>query len=166
MTSRRRASLAVSRSSEWTSSRLDGYLAAHAGAEPIEIAAQAATDAMFRVNVARMAEARAAAAGSASTYTYEFRWPSPVGDFGSAHCLDIPFAFDLLDAKGVSAVIGDDPPQALADEMHAAWSTFITDGQPGWPAYDRATRTTQVFDAPSEVRHDVHADLRAAWNVS
>jgi para-nitrobenzyl esterase len=144
-------------------SRLDGYLAAHAGVEPIEIAAQAGTDALFRVNVARAAEARAGSA--ASTYTYEFRWESPVGNFGAAHCLDIPFAFDLLDAEGVQQVMGENPPQALADEMHASWSDFIIGGQPGWPAYDRVTRSTKVFDTPSEIRDDLHADLRAAWQV-
>ena len=51
------------------------------------------------------------------------------------HCIDLPFAWDLLDADGVETVAGADPPQALADRMHRAWVSFVTDGDPGWPAY-------------------------------
>jgi para-nitrobenzyl esterase len=144
-------------------SRADEYLAGMAGMAGIDVAAQAGTDALFRVNVARTAEARLDA--SAPTYTYEFRWPSPVGQLGAAHCLDIPFAFDQLDAEGVGPVLGDDPPRALADEMHRAWADFVTDGDPGWPRYEAPTRSTMVFDTPSTVRDDVLGELRAAWAV-
>jgi para-nitrobenzyl esterase len=40
--------------------------------------------------------------------------------------------WDVLDAEGVTAVCGDHPPHALADEMHAAWVRFIATGNPGW----------------------------------
>ena len=52
------------------------------------------------------------------------------------HCLELPFAWDLLGAKGVTAVAGPNPPQDLADEMHAAWVRSIATGEPGWSTWN------------------------------
>jgi carboxylesterase type B len=52
----------------------------------------------------------------------------------------------------------------MADAMHGAFVRFITDGDPGWPAYDPAgKRATMVFDTDSRVVNDQHAALRAIW---
>ena len=79
------------------------------------------------------------------------------------HCLDLPFAFDNLDASGVEEVTGPDPPQELADRMHGAFVGFIVDGDPGWPAYDTDRRPTMVFDATSKVVDDVWRFERETW---
>ena len=87
------------------------------------------------------------------------RWRSPaLGGLGAVHCLDLPFAWDLLDAEGVTDVAGDGPPQALADAMHRAWVGFIADGDPGWPAYSvdgPADRATMAFAEDSRVASDL-----------
>jgi para-nitrobenzyl esterase len=120
---------------------------------------RAMTDVMFRVPAVRVAEARA---GSA-TFAYEFQWRSPTG-FGSVHCLDLPFVFDVLDAEAVPVVAGDDPPRTLADAMHAAWVEFIVDGDPGWPAYDVTERPVMVFDhPPTGPVSDPHARSRSRF---
>jgi len=73
--------------------------------------------------------------GGPRTWTYDFRWASPA--LGMAfHCLDLPFTWDLLGAEGVTAVAGPNPPQDLADEIHAAWVRFIATGDPGWSAWN------------------------------
>ena len=85
------------------------------------------------------------------TYLYQSAWRSPAmgGVLGAAHCVDVPFAFDNLDAPGVEVALGSEPPQAFADLMHRAWVDFVTDGDPGWPAFGLDTRPAMVFDNES-----------------
>ncbi|QES43943.1 carboxylesterase [Streptomyces venezuelae] len=97
-----------------------------------EFGGQELTDLVFRRPA--LAVARARAARRQPTWRYEFVWPSPVPGprHGLAfHCLDLPFAFDLLHAEGVTAAAGAAPPQALADTMHGAWTAFVRDLDPG-----------------------------------
>lgn len=131
------------------------YRDAFAGESPTEVLGHAITDAMFRVPAVRVAEAR----GGSNTWMYESRWRSPTG-FGAVHCLDIPFAFDLLDAEGVSTVAGDQPPQHLADTMHRAWVDFMRTGDPGWEPYDTNRRRVMAFDEECRVVEDPHAPSR------
>ncbi|MGX6448938.1 carboxylesterase/lipase family protein, partial [Patulibacter sp. S7RM1-6] len=109
---------------------------------------QLITDWFFRVPALRAAEAQAAAGTAA--HVYEFRWRSPVldGELGAAHAVEIAFPFDRLADESGWGMIGPDAPQALADEMHAAWVAFVRDGDPGWPAYAPATRRVRIFDGP------------------
>jgi para-nitrobenzyl esterase len=100
-----------------------------------------------------MAEERAAA--GAPVQAYEFTWRSTIPDLGAVHCLDVPFAFDVLDAPGVVEVTGPNPPQSLADAMHGAWVRFVTTGDAGWPRYETDGRSVMAFDDPAEVRPDV-----------
>jgi para-nitrobenzyl esterase len=132
-----------------------------AGTEPWRVLGQAVTDSTFRVPAARFAEARARVP---STWAYEFQWGSPaLGGMGAVHCLDVPFAFDVLDADGAAAVTGDAAPQELADAIHGAWVRFIHDGDPGWPRYTAETRQVMAFDATSKVVDDPWQPLRTIW---
>ncbi|GAA2388203.1 carboxylesterase/lipase family protein [Nonomuraea africana] len=105
---------------------------------PAELVARAVTHHLFTRETRLLLRARSAAI--APTYAYEFRWESPVespaggGRVGAVHNLDLPFAFDVLDAPGVARTAGQGAPQALAREMHGAWVRFVRDGDPGWPA--------------------------------
>ncbi len=128
--------------------KLDRYMT-HTGAEnPVGALAQAATDRAFRGNLAQLLADRAATGGR--TFGYEYKRPSALPGVGAAHCLDIPFAFDNLDAERVSdGLIGADPPQGLADLMHTHWVRFVQTGDAGWPAYEADRRKVQVFDDES-----------------
>ena len=64
--------------------------------------------------------------------------------FGACHALEIPFVFDNLGA-GTEGLLGDDPPQRLADTMHAAWVDFAAKGDCGWPKYDLCVQSDQQF---------------------
>jgi para-nitrobenzyl esterase len=133
-----------------------GYRELHADEPANRVLGKAMTEVMFRTPAVRVAEARR----GERTFAYEFRWPSPTG-FGVVHCLDIPFAFDVLDADKVDVVAGDDPPRSLAADVHGAWVDFICTGDPGWAPYDLETRPVMTFDAPrSRVLDDPHAATR------
>ncbi|MFE0175876.1 carboxylesterase/lipase family protein [Streptomyces sp. NPDC059002] len=123
------------------------------------------TDLVFRTPARRLAEARAIR--EHPTWLYEFIWPSaaPGATHGLAfHCLDLPFAFDLLGAEGVTAATGEGPPQALADAMHAAWVAFVRDLDPGadWPRHTTAHRATRRWDAVPDLADDPPRSRRMA----
>ncbi|MFE0642480.1 carboxylesterase/lipase family protein [Streptomyces sp. NPDC058877] len=121
---------------------------------------QALTDTIFRAPNLAVADARAAR--EHPTWFYEFRWCSPAA--GQAfHCLDLPFAFDHLDAEGVVAIAGNEPPRALADALHRAWVAFVRDQDPGadWPRYTAGERITKIWDAEPRTAEDPLRAIRA-----
>jgi para-nitrobenzyl esterase len=127
----------------------------HVGATDLHDAlGQAMTDHIFRVPVAKLLDARANA--SAKTFGYDFRWRSPVSGVGACHCLDIPFAFDNLDAERVrDGLHGPDAPQELASDMHRSWVLFATEGDPRWPPYDAGRRRVAILDEPMGLASDL-----------
>ncbi|HEX6541780.1 MAG TPA: carboxylesterase/lipase family protein [Ktedonobacterales bacterium] len=141
---------------------LAGYRAAHPGASPGDLLAALQTDWWCRIPAIRLADAHAKA--PTGTYMYEFAWRSPQfdGRLGACHALEIPFVFDTL-GYGTQALCGSNPPQGLADRMHAAWVAFANHGDPGWPKYDLTRRATMRFDVASEVVDDPQSAERALW---
>jgi para-nitrobenzyl esterase len=137
---------------------VESYRSHHHTASGAGVIGRAITDRVFRMPAVRMAESRFDA--PAPTYLYEFRFPGPAG---AAHCIDIPFAFDRLDAEDVTAMAGPNPPQPLADTVHRAWVDFITTGTPGWPAYDVDRRATMTFDRDCTVIDDAMRFEREIW---
>jgi len=122
------------------------------------------SDHMFRIPCIRLAEAQLQ--HTPDVWMYLFNWQSRAfdGRLGATHALEIPFAFNNLDRAGVDVFLGPGPsPQALADAMHQAWSTFIKTGQPGWSNYRLADRSTMVFDDQSAITKDPMADERMIW---
>ncbi len=55
------------------------------------------------------------------------------------------------------------PPQQLADAMHAAWVAFAERGDPGWAKYELKRRSTMRFDTRSEVVDDPLSTERKLW---
>jgi para-nitrobenzyl esterase len=139
------------------------YREALPGAGAGDFQAAIVTDWFFRIPAIRLAEAHAADNGG--TYMYEMGWRSPQfgGRMGACHALELPFVFDNLDQEGNRAMVGEHPPQQLADAMHKAWVAFATHGDPGWPRYALNRRATMRFDVQSEVVDDPHAALRLLW---
>ncbi|AUN41599.1 carboxylesterase/lipase family protein [Tsukamurella tyrosinosolvens] len=123
------------------------------------LAGRLLSDAMFRVTVPRIADFRASTPGAAPIWTYRFSWTSgPSGIAG--HCLDVPFFFDCLDGPAIEPLAGPRPPQALADQVHGAAVTFVTDGAPGWPASTATAPISRVFDVPVRDVPDAYASAR------
>jgi para-nitrobenzyl esterase len=111
---------------------------------------------------------RRAALGRGPVYLYYFRWETPFdgGRLKSPHTIEIPFAFDNLDASPLTAGAASAP--ALADKVSDAWIAFARTGNPNtpklpaWPAFDAATRPTMVFDDNSAVVNDPIREERLA----
>jgi para-nitrobenzyl esterase len=115
------------------------------------------TDSMFRAPLVRVAQARA----DSPTWVYRFSWVSPTLGW-AAHCLDVPFWFDCLDAERVDHIAGGAPPQTLAAELHGAAVALVREGAPGWDAWSGAPGATRVFGGgPSAVLADGYAEVRA-----
>jgi para-nitrobenzyl esterase len=142
---------------------VDVYRSSRPNATAGDLLAAIATDWFFRIPAVRLAEAHAT--GRGANHVYEFAWRSPQfgGRLGACHALEIPFVFDNLDSEGNDPLLGTDPPQALADEMHAAWVRFISDADPGWPRYEPSRRAVMRFDVHSEVVDDPAGAERRLW---
>jgi para-nitrobenzyl esterase len=137
------------------------YEAARPGATPVQLIAAAQTDHGFRRPAQRLCEARTAAGNS--SWMYWFTWASPAfgGMLGSAHALDIPFAFDNLAAPGTEMMLGDGADrQPLASRFADELSAFAANGAPTWTAFDTADRATLRLDATVELLHDPEPALR------
>ena len=102
---------------------------------------------------------------------FDFAWASPVqnGALGAGHTVELPFAFHRLWTPSTPYQLGASPPILLADQMHAAWASFIragvprAPGLPDWPRYDDQTRATMVFDTPAHLQTDPARERRRLW---
>jgi len=138
------------------------YRETYPDASPGDLLAAVQTDWFWRLPAVRLADAHGG--NAPTTYMYEFAWNSPGfdGRLGACHALEIPFVFDTL-GNGSEALWGPDPPQSLADTMHAAWVDFATTGDPDWPTYDLDRRATMHFDTTTEVVEDPLSRERSLW---
>jgi para-nitrobenzyl esterase len=134
--------------------------AAYGPGIPGEILARMTTDWFYRIPAVRLAEACRRTA-----YVYEFAVRSPAyeGRLGACHAAELPFVFDRLADGALAGLLGPTPPQHVADAMHAAWVAFATTGDPGWPAYDRAARTTMRFGDVVAAVDDPRSGERLLW---
>ncbi|MEU6890457.1 carboxylesterase family protein [Streptomyces sp. NPDC046557] len=119
------------------------------GAGPADLAGHLLTDRLLRDPLRRLAGARRAA----PSHVYEFRWPSGVPGLGACHALELGFVFDTLHKPQSAWLAGPEAPQALADEMHAAWVRFAVEGDPGWAPWD-GDGPPKVFGGPSWEERD------------
>lgn len=136
------------------------YAAGRPGQSPGELLGAITTDGVFNWPTIHLADAQRA---HGAAYLYEFAWQSPLPGLGACHALELPFVFDTL-STAVSPLFGTEPPQELADRMHAAWVSFVTTGSPGWSQYDATARPVMTFDHPeSRVVQNPRAAELALW---
>lgn len=114
------------------------------------------TDRMFRVNLAELADTRS----GTPTWVSRFSWRTPVFN-AAVHCLDVPFFFDCLGSEKVEPLAGPNPPQELADTLHASALGFIKNSDPGWGTYTLDAKNTRVFDGYTRTVSDGYASVRA-----
>ena len=151
---------------------LEVYARANAGASPADLYFLIASDHRYSGPVTKIAERRAAL-GAGPVYLYYFRWETPVdgGRLKSPHTIEIPFAFDNIQAAA-RLTGGGAEAQALADRVSDAWIAFARTGNPNtpklpqWPAFTAADRPTMVIDTQSRVERDPIKEQRLAmWEA-
>lgn len=134
---------------------------------PSQLVSALRTDAVFRRPAHRIADARQT--NGLSTHAYWFTFATPVfgGVLGSCHALDIPFALNNLDRKGVELFTGESPDRArLASSFSGAMTEFMHSRNAGWPQWG-TERHLQLLDTHSEIGRDVESDnepeIRSLW---
>ena len=150
------------------------YRDARPGASADDIWCDFATDWIFRIPAIRLAEAQSI--NQPETYAYLFSYKSTAfdGALGACHAIDVPFAFDNLDRRGVDVLLGGitDDTHALARATSRAWLAMARNGSPqhdelpDWPRYSTAQRavmelgtTRQVLDDPGSAERQLWASL-------
>jgi len=128
------------------------------------------TDLLFRMTSIRMAEA---ICSRQPTYMYLFtyRSTSPVTKYGSAHSIELPFVFGVINELDAIAFTGRDPHrETLERQIQQAWINFARTGDPNhsglpkWPRYNTTTRATMELGTSSRVVNDPQSEQRAAWD--
>jgi para-nitrobenzyl esterase len=144
---------------------IEAYTALRKDLSPTTAIGRAVSDKYFRARTVEMAEIRISA--PQPTFLSEFHWsPSPPvpGAFGACHCIDVPFAFDVLDDPNVPRFCGNSPPRNLATRLHSSFVDFAKRGDPGWAPYREGSRLAMVFDASTAVWPDPFQGERAVWS--
>ena len=105
-------------------------------------------------------EAEARADAGTPTWVYQVDFASRTDPRrGAFHTMDIPLVFGTLGATGSQTGVAADA-RAASKAMQDSFVAFATTGDPnhagtpGWPRYDRAKRSTMIFDARSRVEND------------
>ncbi len=137
------------------------YEARRPGEAARELISAVNTDISFRQPAQSLAEGRTSS--GTPSWMYWFTWASPAfgGILGSCHALDIPFAFDNLDAPGADFLLGtDEDRQTLASRFADELVQFATHGHPSWEQFNIDERPTLVLNIQAELSKDPEADIR------
>jgi para-nitrobenzyl esterase len=133
---------------------------------------QIASDALLRFPSIRLAEA-AAAHQPVYMYLFTYRSNSTYKNFGSAHAMELPFVFGLVNAPETIVFTGRDPRRyELADQIMDSWTAFARSGNPSlhagpeWPPYDAVTRSTMELGTPLRVVQDPLSEQRKIWGAN
>lgn len=146
---------------------LEAYRRANPGATPSDLYFLITSDHRYGAPVMKIAERRAALR-KGPVYLYYFRWETPIdgGRLKSPHTIEIPFAFDNLQASRLTRDVPSAP--ALADKVSSAWIAFARSGNPNtpklprWPAFEAQSWPTMVFDNECRVERDPLREQRQA----
>lgn len=101
------------------------------------------------------------------TWFYELGWRSPAcdGELGACHGIDLPFVFDTLHTgTGPRGLLGDAPPQDLANYVHKAWVDFARGGSAAWPEYWADARHVHELETQrTRVESDADFPVAGFW---
>lgn len=142
----------------------DAYELLRPGESAKDLMSAVSTDTAFRQPAQRLCENRALS--GTPTWMYWFTWPSPAfgGVVGCCHALDIPFAFDNLDADGVLMMTGDGAERAdIANRFASEIVAFATHGHPSWSQFNINERPTLVINADTQLALDPEPEIRVLY---
>jgi para-nitrobenzyl esterase len=151
--------------------RADAVLAEYQRLYPVwgDAVVQIASDALLRFPTIRLASA-VSAFQPTYMYLFTYRSNSTYKPFGSAHAMELPFVFGVMNAQDTVVFTGRDPRRyELAERMMDTWATFARTGNPSlksgpeWPRYDPIRRQTMELGVDSRVVRDPLAEQRKIW---
>jgi para-nitrobenzyl esterase len=146
---------------------VETYTANRPGQAPEDVWSAIITDFVFRIPAIRMLEAQLGHRDDVYLYEFDHRSTAWDGALGACHAIEIPFAFDNLDAAGAAAFIGEigDAERTLARETNAAWIAAGTGAEP-WDRYDLERRATRrLGGATPGILDDPAGDERQLWSA-
>jgi para-nitrobenzyl esterase len=134
-----------------------------------DMVVQIASDAVMRFPSIELAE-QASAYQPVYMYLFTYRSNSTYKNFGSAHAMEVPFVFGLVDQPEVIVFTGRDPRRhALADAVMDRWLAFARTGNPTvtpgppWKPYDKTDRATMELGYEIRSVNNPLAAQRDAW---
>jgi len=134
-----------------------------------EMVVQISSDVVMRLPSILLAE-KASAFQPVYMYLFTYRSNSTYKNFGSAHAMEVPFVFGLVDRPEVIVFTGRDPSRyELADAVMDRWIAFARSGDPTvksgppWKTYDPIDRTTMELGPKIRAVKDPLAEQRTAW---
>jgi para-nitrobenzyl esterase len=146
----------------------DKLLAAYATANPdlddTALRVAIVTDERYVVRVGRLADAQ-----SAQAPVWRSRYDGPYTGFPDPDSPEyapfrefVPLAHAAHGGDGTGIWQGG---EGLSGQLHGAWGSFATTGDPGWERYTPPERRTMIFDpAEPHVAADPFASVREAWH--
>jgi para-nitrobenzyl esterase len=70
--------------------------------------------------------------------------------------MEVPFVFKTLGvASGRKGLVGEEPPEELAERIHGIWVGFATDGRVPWPEFKPDDRKVHLLSADETVDEPV-----------
>jgi para-nitrobenzyl esterase len=160
----------------------DTYRKSRPDASPTDLYIAITTARMIGLGAVTIAERKVEQRG-APVYMYIFTYESESlvqgtqHKVGAAHALEIPFKFYKVDPppgpgatapRGMMSVSGPEAEKA-AHNMAEMWSSFartgrpVAKGQPEWPAYTLAKRSTMEINAQCRIVDDPYVMERRMW---
>ena len=122
----------------------------HHDSAPSDVLTALETELVFRDSTLAVANHQAAAGYPSYVYQFDYTPADDPAHLGAAHCAELPFFFNTIDAYPESPMLGRPTPaaRALAETFSRAAASFIATGRPDdeqWRPYKPA--------APETVRH-------------
>jgi para-nitrobenzyl esterase len=134
-----------------------------------DMVVQISSDAIMRFPSIELAE-QASAFQPVYMYLFTYRSNSTYKNFGSAHAMELPFVFGLVDLPEVIVFTGRDPRRhALADAVMDRWLAFARTGNPTvssgppWKPYDKTERSTMELGYQVRAVSNPLAEQRDVW---
>ncbi|WP_431045447.1 carboxylesterase/lipase family protein [Streptomyces sp. P1-3] len=127
-------------------------------------------DMLFAEYSSRLADTHAQAGGRAFMSRFARQRTGPHGEVHAWHNADIPFAFGNITATSTEFLIGGPPTTPdhhLSHTMMTAWTTFATNGDPGWKPLNPSTTPAHIWtteDSTTPTQPSI-ADRQELWRT-
>ncbi|MBJ7329376.1 MAG: carboxylesterase/lipase family protein [Solirubrobacteraceae bacterium] len=126
-----------------------------------------ACDLAFRMPCVWVAEAHSA---HAPVHLYRFDWAPRFTRLtrGAGHSSELRYLWGEIEHYPRDPTFklgGLRTSRAVSRRFRGRWHDYAATGDPGWPAYDRASRQSLVADSEDRVAVDLDARPRAAWGA-